>query len=207
MRSVLFVAATALIPVDQASGFHPLPPVRTGRPVTRMQVLPPHEAKTRSSGPSTVAIVPEDRTTPVLRAGTGAMTAERRPLLARAPVKAALLAGTSALLGRLCGTNGITAGLGLGICYWAFRSSAEEDVEEELRIKEAVETEKQLKQEYMTSAEDEYTDDSLADAFRARVASDKAGAPEEGAPASDADAGPDAADIERLNRMFGKSDD
>ena len=44
-------------------------------------------------------------------------------------------------------TNGITAGLGLGICYWAFRSSAEEDVEEELRIKKAVEDEKRLKQE------------------------------------------------------------
>ena len=51
----------------EGSGLMARVPYSSGA-LTSAQVLPPHEAKTRSSGPSTVAIVPEDRTTPVREA-------------------------------------------------------------------------------------------------------------------------------------------
>lgn len=160
-----------------------------------------------------------------------------KPLLSRKPVQAALLATGASLLGRLCGPNGLTGGIGLSICYWAFRSSAEEDAEENIRIKEAVEKEKLMKKEYADMDGSVYSDDSIADALRARLSEDAklsdaplgerplavsgdmpsepsaltGEAQESGAAAADRSEldppAPSQADIDRLNRMFGKSDE
>lgn len=155
-----------------------------------------------------------------------------KPLLSRKPVQAALLATGASLLGRLCGPNGITGGIGLSICYWAFRSSAEEDAAENIRIKEAVEKEKLMKKEYADMDGSVYSDDSIADALRARLSEDaklsdaplgerplavSGDLPSEPSASSTGEApadrseldppAPSQADIDRLNRMFGKSDE
>jgi len=265
MRALLFAAAFALYPlVQHAEGFSPgvLPAVHTRRPPVRLPVLPAHAAKLRPSGPPTVAHLPQDRSgTPAMRGGSGAMQ-KRRPLLQRsgAPsmregagntVKALALAGSAtALLTRLCGQGGMTAGMMLSACYYAFRQSSIDEAEETQRIKKAVQRQKDLKVEMsLSDGEAVFTDDSLAENLRQRLSegpsSEVANRPElnfadlrermsaaassdlletvdgDQAPAANLAAGssdvpksvdedegaraPSQADIEHLNRIFGKS--